>query len=54
MGVDLSQIDITQMIRDRVDNIIDKEFPILSFGFETILEVDERFYRIDIKVSLET
>ena len=52
MGVDISQIDITQMIKDRVNNIIDKEFPILSFGFETILKVDERFYKIDIKVGL--
>ena len=40
------------MIRDRVNNIIDKEFPITSFGFETILRVEERFYTIDIKVAL--
>lgn len=52
MTIDTSNINIVQMVKDRVNNIADKEFPITSFGFETILRIDKRFYTIDIKVAL--
>ena len=51
-SVDIESVNLSEMVRKRIVEILKIKEKITSFGFQTIISIENKFFKVKVEVGL--